>query len=415
MVGLVMTNSAQQVFEQLYQQQAKIADQASWQQAIATGFAKPTDEDWRYTKLDDFFQLDFKLSIPSVVSAQQVQALALPLDSYLLVFVNGEYQSHLSSDDLGPFTISELGIERSPAIAAEIFQLISESFTRHPQHIRLAKNTMATKPLHFLHINNGDGGMSHSYNNVSIEQGAQCVVIEQFVNLEPHQPSQFNGARLVFNIADNSKLEHYKLCLQESSYHFGHNDLHIGRDCQVSSMSFLLAGALIRHHCSAIHHGENSQLTINSLALPSGNQTYDSRSFLEHKVGHCHSKQLHKNIVQDQANAVFNGMIKVAKGALKTDGKMDNHNLLLSETCQINSKPQLEIYADDVLCGHGTTTGALNPEQIFYLQTRGINKVAAEQMITFAFAAQLSDAIKLPAVQSCVLAHISKKLAEVLS
>ena len=99
MVGLVMTNSAQQVFEQLSNQQAKIADQASWQQAIATGFAKPTDEDWRYTKLDDFFQLDFKLSIPSVVSAQQVQALALPLDSYLLVFVNGEYQSHLSSDD----------------------------------------------------------------------------------------------------------------------------------------------------------------------------------------------------------------------------------------------------------------------------------------------------------------------------
>lgn len=150
---------------------------------------------------------------------------------------------------------------------------------------------------------------------------------------------------------------------------------------------------------------------MNSLLLPVGREICDTRTYLEHNKGHCESRQLHKVMVRERGKAIFNGMIKVAKHALKTDGQMTNNNLLLSHLAEVDTKPQLEIYADDVKCSHGATVGRIDAEQLFYLQSRGINQADAQQMIIFAFAAEVTEAIHNEAIRKQVLARIAERLA----
>jgi Fe-S cluster assembly protein SufD len=216
---------------------------------------------------------------------------------------------------------------------------------------------------------------------------------------------------MTINVGDNADFTHYKLAFEsQASFHFSHNDLVIGRDARVSSHSFLLGAGLTRNNTSAQLNGENSNLDINSLVLPVDSEIADTRTYLEHNKGYCNSKQLHKVIVNDRAKAIFNGMIKVAQHALKTDGKMTNNNLLLGKHTEVDTKPQLEIYADDVKCSHGATVGRIDDEQLFYLRTRGISGQDAQQMIIFAFAAELTEAIKNETLREVVIARIAGRL-----
>ncbi|MGL4214292.1 MAG: SufD family Fe-S cluster assembly protein, partial [Morganella morganii] len=179
---------------------------------------------------------------------------------------------------------------------------------------------------------------------------------------------------------------------------------------RVESTSFLLGGKLTRHHTSTQLNGEGIVLAMNSLVLPKHGEIADTRTYLEHNKGYCESRQRHKTIVMDNSRAVFNGMIKVAPHALKTDGQMSNNNLLLGRKAEIDTKPQLEIYADDVKCSHGATVGRIDEEQLFYLRTRGIAEKAAKQMIILAFAAELTDAISDEVLNNVVMARIRQSL-----
>jgi len=189
----------------------------------------------------------------------------------------------------------------------------------------------------------------------------------------------------------------------------------IGRDAQVSSTSFLLGAGLSRHNTSVQLNGENTQLSLNSLVLPVGSEVADTRSYLEHNKGHCLSRQLHKTISRDKGRSVFNGHIKVAQHALKTDGQMTNNNLLLGRLAEVDTKPQLEIYADDVKCSHGATIGRIDDEQMFYLRSRGIAEDAAQQMIIHAFAAELTEALEDDALRQVVLQRITDRFPGVES
>ncbi|MCG7499764.1 Fe-S cluster assembly protein SufD [Vibrio sp. Of7-15] len=401
-----------------------------WQSALELGLPTSCDEDWKYTDLSEFQQLDFFEKKEEALTTQQVEQCRMDCDAYILVFVNGVYQPALSDSDIGMFRLSSLeskAKEKLPhAIRPEIFLHLTEAMSHSGLCISLGESCQAEKPLYLLHIETpASGAIIQARNHIVLGQHSQACVIEHFVsladrstdenasNLSSDHVGNYVGARLTMQVESNSQLEHYHLCQGASrSFYFSHNDLHIGRDAKVSSQSFLLSGQLIRHHSSSVLNGENSELMLNSLCLPDSNCTYDSRTYLEHNKGHCTSEQLHKMIVQDQATAVFDGMIKVAPHALKTNGQMDNHNLLLSDECAVNTKPQLEIYADDVKCSHGTTTGAISEEHVFYLQARGIPQCQAEQMITFAFAAELTEAITIPAIAELVCNCITKKLSE---
>jgi Fe-S cluster assembly protein SufD len=214
------------------------------------------------------------------------------------------------------------------------------------------------------------------------------------------------------NVGANAQLHHVKLAFENAgSYHFAHNDLFMAADAAAWSHSFLLGGAVLRHHTSTQLNGENSTLRINSLVMPVNSEVCDTRTWLEHNKGFCNSRQLHKTIVSDKGRAVFNGMINVAQHAIKTDGQMTNNNLLLGRLSEVDTKPQLEIYADDVKCSHGATVGRIDDEQMFYLRSRGIEQQAAQQMIIYAFAAELTEAISDEALKQQVLSRIGQRLA----
>jgi Fe-S cluster assembly protein SufD len=162
---------------------------------------------------------------------------------------------------------------------------------------------------------------------------------------------------------------------------------------------FTLGGKLVRNHTRANLTGEGGYAELNGLFLVSGNQHVDNFTTIQHAEAHCSSRELYKGILNDQARGVFRGRIVVAEGAQKTDSKQTNNNLLLSDDALVNTKPQLEIYADDVKCTHGATVGQVDDEAMFYLRARGIGKEAARSMLISAFASEVLDEIKLPVLR----------------
>ncbi|AJJ22523.1 Fe-S cluster assembly protein SufD [Yersinia enterocolitica] len=412
-------------FGQLFKQNQKLkqhqSDQsaeatAHWQQVLQLGFPSSKHEDWKYTPLERLLAHNFSFAPAAEVTAAQCDDLSLIKDAHRVVFIDGLYAPELSDRDCGPYQLTP-ATENTPfpaAIRSEVLLHLTESLAQQRLHIRLPAGKHSDKPLYLLHISSGKGSevvnTSHYRHHLAIEASAQAEVIEHFVSLneQPH----FTGARLTISVGENAELSHCKLAFETpQSYHFAHNDLVLSRDARAKSYSFLLGAGLTRHNTSAQLNGEGATLSINSLLLPIGREICDTRTYLEHNKGYCESRQLHKTMVRERGKAVFNGMIKVAQHALKTDGQMTNNNLLLSKLAEVDTKPQLEIYADDVKCSHGATVGRIDAEQLFYLQSRGINQADAQQMIIFAFAAELTEAIHHASIRKVVLARIAQRLA----
>lgn len=420
------TNSSSQALQQMYSLfEARGGERsahalAHWQQALREGWPTRKQENWKYTPLEGLLEQQFLEPVDNVLSAELRDKLALKIDAYRLVFVDGRLCSQLSDEDLGDYRLTRVAYDAPlplpDPIQPEIFLHLTESLAQETSVISLAAGTDPVKPLYLLHISTGreqpgEVNTLHHRHHLEIASGARASVIEHYTSVSA--AAHFTGARLTVTVGDNAELHHCKLAFEsQASYHFAHNDLLVGRDARVKSDSFLLGAGLTRHHTSAQLNGEGSNLVINSLVLPVGKEVCDTRTYLEHNKGYCESRQLHKTVVSDRAKAVFNGMIKVAQHAIKTDGQMNNHNLLLGKVAEVDTKPQLEIYADDVKCSHGATVGRIDEEQLFYLQSRGIDKHAAQQMIIFAFAAELTEGIADPVIRELVLARIADRLPQ---
>ncbi|WP_067703557.1 Fe-S cluster assembly protein SufD [Erwinia sp. ErVv1] len=390
--------------------------QHHWQQVLRLGLPTRKQENWKYTPLESLFGQNFVQTHSSELSAADVTERALEIDAVKLVFVDGRFSKALSdsSYDLFDIQISQAGERRelNAPLQPEVFLHLTESLAEEVTLVRLARGKQAPRALYLLHISSGSAqaemNTSHYRHHLQLDDGAQASVIEHYVSL--NEASHFTGGRFTAEVGDNAALTHYKLAFEHnSSFHFAHNDLVIGRDARVQSHSFLLGAGLTRHNTSVQLNGEGSELGINSLMLPIEKEVCDSRTWLEHNKGYCQSRQLHKTIVRDKARAVFNGLIKVAKHALKTDGQMNNNNLLLGRLAEVDTKPQLEIYADDVKCSHGATIGRIDDEQMFYLRARGINEASAQRMIIYAFAAELTEAITDDVLKEAVMQRIAQR------
>jgi Fe-S cluster assembly protein SufD len=419
MAGLPNSSNALQqwhhLFESRSEQRSPQAHQ-HLQQLLRLGLPTRKHENWKYTPLDALLNQTFVASQPEMLTAAQRDALALTMDAWRLVFVDGQFSESMS-DDLaasGYEAQVDNGRQQLPdAVQPEIFLHLTESLATTVTHIRVRRNQRPQKPLLIMHLTHGlasdEMNTAHYRHHLDLESGAQATIIEHYLSLNDEH--HFTGARLTMTVADNAHLQHIKLAFENAqSYHFAHNDLALGRDASAFSSSFLLGALVLRHHTSTQLNGENSNLRINSLAMPVNSEVCDSRTWLDHKVGYCNSRQLHKTIVNDKGRAVFNGLINVARHAIKTDGQMTNNNLLLGRLSEVDTKPQLEIYADDVKCSHGATIGRIDDEQLFYLRSRGITQQAAQQMILYAFAAELTEAVGDDALRQQILARIGQRL-----
>lgn len=418
MAGLPNSSNALQQWHHLFEAQSTARTAHSeqhLQQMLRLGLPTRKQENWKYTPLDGLLNSHF-VSAEATIDAQQRDTLALPVDALRMVFVNGQFIRELSDElaDSGFQVTVDNARETLPAaVQPEVFLHLTESLAQTVTHIQVARNQRPARPLLLMHITQGAEGevmnTAHYRHHLELAQGAEAKVIEHYVSL--NDARHFTGSRLTMQVADNAHLQHIKLAFENpTSYHFGHNDIQLGQDASAASHSFLLGGLVLRHNTSTQLNGENTTLRINSLAMPVNNEVCDTRTWLEHNKGYCNSRQLHKTIVSDKGRAVFNGIINVAQHAIKTDGQMTNNNLLLGKLSEVDTKPQLEIYADDVKCSHGATIGRIDDEQLFYLRSRGIKQQAAQQMIMYAFAAELTEAISDESIRREVLARIGQRL-----
>ncbi|EPS6195211.1 Fe-S cluster assembly protein SufD [Shigella boydii] len=418
MAGLPNSSNALQQWHHLFEAEGtKRSPQAQQhlQQLLRTGLPTRKHENWKYTPLEGLTNSQF-VSIAGEISPQQRDALALTLDAVRLVFVDGRYVPALSDAIEGSGYEVSINDDRQglpDAIQAEVFLHLTESLAQSVTHIAVKRGQRPAKPLLLMYITQGVAGeevnTAHYRHHLDLTEGAEATVIEHFVSL--NDARHFTGARFTINVAANAHLQHIKLAFENPlSHHFAHNDLLLAEDATAFSHSFLLGGAVLRHNTSTQLNGENSTLRINSLAMPVKNEVCDTRTWLEHNKDFCNSRQLHKTIVSDKGRAVFNGLINVAQHAIKTDGQMTNNNLLMGKLAEVDTKPLLEIYADDVKCSHGATVGRIDDEQMFYLRSRGINQQDAQQMIIYAFAAELTEALRDEGLKQQVLARIGQRL-----
>ena len=418
MAGLPNSSNALQQWHRLFETQGETRSeqaQQHLQQMLRLGLPTRKHENWKYTPLDGLLNSQFVTRLADVTPAQR-DALALSIDAVRLVFVDGRYSPELSDGTEGSGFEVEINDQRQalPApVQPEVFLHLTESLAASVTHIRVKRNQRPAKPLLLLHITQGLDGeevnTAHYRHHVELAEGAEATIVEHYVSL--NDTKHFTGARLTMNVAANAQLHHIKLAFENPvSHHFAHNDILMGPDAAAYSHSFLLGGAVLRHNTSTQLNGENTTLRINSLAMPVKSEVCDTRTWLEHNKGYCNSRQMHKVIANDKGRAVFNGLINVAQHAIKTDGQMTNNNLLLGRLAEVDTKPQLEIYADDVKCSHGATVGRIDDEQMFYLRSRGIDKHAAQKMIIYAFAAELTEALRDETLKQQVLARIGQRL-----
>lgn len=416
-MGGLLVKSNQHGFDSL----AHLVQPQEWQKkqfgkAVELGIPTSKDEAWKYTSLNDFNALPLQLAMLQSAENISYEGLSLGIDAYRLVFFDGHFSARCS-DWIPKVRVTPLNVltsvetyELSRSVRPDAFTNLNDATATGGVLIEVEPNTQVNKPIYLLHISSGQKGEVCSYRH-HIEMGplSELEVIEHHISLA--QGGGVTLSRLTNYVGEGACFHHTKL-IEESpqQHHFGHNDIRLQRDAKASSTSLLLSGLLLRTQTSSELCGDNGEIAMNSISLPTDKQTFDTRTYLKHNAPHCQSEQMHKIIGRDQSNAVFDGMIYVDPTALKTDGQMDTHSLLLSDKAQVNCKPQLEIYADDVKCSHGATTGQLDPNQIAYMRARGINRFNAEQMLMSAFVCEVADKIRHPSLRDYVISQLNSSL-----
>ncbi len=380
----------------------------------ALGFPTSRQEEWRQTSVAPIAQGAFQRadSDPEAIDPEQIA----PYDfaaAARLVFVDGRFSARLSSSDSLPagtlVTSLAQALERAPEKAEpwlgqlarfenHPFVALNTAFLRDGAFIWVPPNA-AVGPIHLLFLSsseNGRGTVSFPRNLIVTGEGSQLTVVETYAGTGAY----FNCPVTELAAGANSVVDHYKVQRESrDAFHMATFQLHGDRDSVPSSHSISLGGGLVRNDVNAVLDGEGIDCILNGLYLLDGSQFVDNHMRVEHAKPHCASHELYKGVLDGKARSIFNGLIHVHKGAQKTDAKQSNRNLLLSRDAVANSNPQLEIYADDVKCTHGSTVGQLDDDAIFYLRSRGIGAEAARSLLTYAFASDIVERIKVEPVR----------------
>jgi Fe-S cluster assembly protein SufD len=385
------------------------------------GFPTTHDEDWRFTNVSGIVQTPFQLAYNgrARLSRQQLEPYRIAGAACQLVFVNGRFAHELSllgnnlpdgvkvNSLVGEISSNPGAIEphlgRYLDIRGDAFCALNTAFAEDGAYIHIRRGTLATEPIYLLFVSTGDQApsMSHPRNLIVAEEDSQATFVEDYVSLDGGAVFCNTATELVAD--DHSVLSHYMI-EREHKQAFNISTLRIqqGRSTNIGSHSVLLGGALVRNNVHPVLAGEGGECLINGLFIGNGHQHLDNYMLVEHASSRCGSRQFYNGILDGHAHGVFHGRIIVHKNAQKTDAKQTNRNLLLCDNAQIDTKPQLEIYADDVKCTHGATIGQIEGDALFYLRSRGIDEVSARKLLLIAFASECLDRMKLASVRKHV-------------
>lgn len=376
------------------------------------GFPTTHDEDWRFTNVSAIAQTPFRIArnVRGQLSQQELEPYRIAGVGCQLVFVNGRFARELSLLNNLPagVKISSLAgeISGNPGaiephlgryldIRRDAFCALNTAFVEDGAYVHIPRGTLVEEPICLLFVSTGADAarMSQPRNLIVAEEDTQATLVEDYVSLDCGAVFCNTVTELV--AGDHTVLSHYMI-EREHKQAFNISTLRIqqGRSTNVVSHSVLLGGALVRNNVHPVLAGEGGECLINGLFIGNGHQHLDNYMLVEHASPRCSSRQFYNGILDGHAHGVFHGRIIVHKDAQKTDAKQTNRNLLLSDDAQIDTKPQLEIYADDVKCTHGATIGQIEGDALFYLRSRGIDEVSARKLLLFAFASECLDRMK---------------------
>ncbi len=380
----------------------------------ATGFPTLQDEDWRFTNVAPLAKLPFRpvfqLSRDGLTRETVAGFIFGALQATRLVFVNGHYAPDLSTPapQTEGVTIQSLGaaltqdsalvqkyLARQAASDADAFTSLNTAFFQDGAFIHVAEGKTVETPIHLLFISTSreTGATTHPRNLVVAEKGSQATVLESYVSIT--NGAYFTNVVTELVLEEGAVVEHCKFQDESrSAFHIATIAARLGRSCNLVSHSIATGGKLSRNNIRTSLAGEGVECVLNGLYLTRGDQLADHHMVVEHAQPHCNSHEYYNGILDGRSKGVFHGRILVRPAAQKTDAKQTNKNLLLSEEATIDTKPQLEIYADDVKCPHGATIGQLNEESIFYLRARGIGAETARRMLIHAFAGEIIERIR---------------------
>jgi Fe-S cluster assembly protein SufD len=397
------------------------------QQAAETfarkGLPARRDEDWKYTDISRLTAVlgeTWWLPTPSEVSGTDTANIE-GLDAYRIVFVGGVFQPDQSEIPDG-VTLQPLSAllandpdERAHCLfkldeSAPLFNGLMAANTALASDglcACLGANIKLDKPLHVVHVGNNT---AHILNGVMLGKGAEATLIEHFISSERSAAGLTNIATYV-RLQDNAALIHYRLQMEGAKqFHIARVEVKQGRDSRYTLHAVELGSSMSRADIVVNLAETGASCTLNGLFVASGRQHIDHHTRIDHNAPHCRSRETYRTVLDGRARAVFNGKIVVAEGAVKTDSAQSNANLLLSKNAEIDTKPELEIYNDDVKCAHGVTVGQLDDNQLFYLKSRGLSETEARQLLTFAFAAETLAVMDIKAIRHFIEKEAFAKL-----
>lgn len=401
--------------------------QAAHAEFASVGFPTTRNEDWHFTSVTPIAERAFKAAkAGSALTPAAVLAATTGDPSWpRAVFVNGRFEPALS-------TLSALGadVKVAPLATAlantpdfvsgnlgklagfgkQAFTALNTAFAHDGLVVRVPKGVKVALPLHVIHVVDAQasGAMIHPRLLIVAEPLAEFGVVENFVSMGASE--YFTNAVAEIAIGNGARVHHYKIQHESSdAFHVGTVQAHQGRDSVFHSFSYATGAALSRTNVYTKLSGEAAEVRLNGLYLVDGTQHADHQTFVEHIAPACASRELYKGVLDGSAHGVFNGKVYVDPEAQKTDGKQTNHALLLSQAARVDTKPQLEIFADDVKCTHGATVGRLDELSLFYLKSRGIGAENARALLTYAFAAEVLETVELDALRHGLEASVFQR------
>ncbi|NJL21837.1 MAG: Fe-S cluster assembly protein SufD [Leptolyngbyaceae cyanobacterium SM1_3_5] len=373
------------------------------------------DEDWRFTDLSPLLQVEFQATS---ARTEAIEPSSIPEAAQsCLVFVNGTFAPQLSSVEM-PEGVSIASLSQSnsehlqPYLgrqqgADEVFTSLNTASFTDAAVVQIARNAIVETPIHLVFISHTSSqAIVQPRALVVAEANSSVAIVEEYLGFG--EDVYFTNAVTEIWLEANARIDHTRIQRENSAaFHIGKTAVSQDRDSHYACRAVNLGAKLSRHNLEVYQTGSQTETVMDGLTIARDNQLSDTHSILALTQPYGTSSQIHKCIVDDRAHAVFNGKVFVPKAAQKTNANQVNRNLLLSPKARVDTKPQLEIVADDVRCTHGATVGQLEADEVFYLQSRGIDAATARRLLTTAFAYEIIDRISIPSVRETLGGLIS--------
>ncbi len=398
-------------------------------------FPTRRDEEYKYTSVTRIVTEDYDLEPTAELDAATVDQYRIPdLNAATLVFVNGQYRSDLSDEQDLPEGMRLQTIEDALQQAkdqpilndllintaedgVDPFLVMNAAFAKNGYYLHVPKKTEVEKPLHFLYINTEqDKPYLFSPQRIIVaEPSSKCTIVETFHSTAPGTAKYFGNLFNRMVIRENAEVHHYKIQRESlEAFQMNNTEVFQYQDSRYSNYTIDLGGRIVRNNLHAIHRGQNVTSNFYGSFYGRRDQHIDNHTFIDHAIPHCQSNELYKGILTDKARGVFNGKVMVRKDAQKTNAFQQNSSLVLSDKAVMDSKPQLEIFADDVKCSHGATIGQLEEDSVFYLRSRGLTDARAREALQYAFLLEVLEFMPHEAMRTFAEQQINNKFTEAI-